>query len=372
MAIKIIPQTEEWKDAIHAFNLRMNAGGSKWGWYEDHKPDWIPYAEGEHVWREYHLAVEDDQVRGGYGLKPQDFWLNGEIRCVTDWQGPNTEGDISRHYSTLGLRLLRHMLKQQPLLYSFGHGGYDALMVQMLRSLKWWLHDTSACILILRPARFLRLNNYLRDTPVRRLALDVLAFSGIGYVGVKALHGMLGLRGLGKRNAVAEKVPTFGPWADELWEQNYSKYTCVAVRDQKTLNRLMPPGQWPEVTRLRIHRNSETIGWAAVMERQMQDDPRFGTLRVGSVVDIFGDPEDAAEIVSAATRFLRRSPLDIILSNQSHPKWIDGFVRTGYLNLEKRRIFAACPELKAAMEPVDKNVNGLHLTNMDGHGPHGL
>ena len=372
MAIKIVAQTEEWKDAIHAFNLRMNAGGSVWSWYEDHTPDWIPYAEGEHVWREYHLAIEGDDVRGGYGLKPQDFWLNGEIRRVTDWQGPMTEGDISRHYGALGLRLVRHMLKQQPLLYSFGHGGYDAPMVNMLRSLKWWLHDTSVCVLVVRPGRFLRLNAYLRDTPRRRLALDALAFSGVGYLGFKALHGMLALRGLRQRNAVAEEVAAFGPWADDVWEANYKKYTGVAVRDQQTLNRLMPPGQWPKVVRLRVYRGAETIGWAAVMRRQMQDDPRFGSLSVGSVVDVFGDPADSAEIICAATRYLRQFPLDIIISNQSHPKWIEGFTRTGYLNLEKRRIFAACPELKAAFEPVEENVKGLHLTNMDGHGPHGL
>jgi hypothetical protein len=44
----------------------------------------------------------------------------------------------------------------------------------------------------------------------------------------------------------------------------------------------------------------------------------------------------------------------------------------GFAILENRRVFAASPELQKAMEPFEETRQGLHLTNMDGHGPMGL
>ena len=91
MPIKLVPHSHEMMDAVEAFNQRMRAGGSQWGFYVDPNPDWIPKRDGAASWREYHLAVEDgEHVRGGYALKPQQWLIHGEIEWVTDWQGPFT------------------------------------------------------------------------------------------------------------------------------------------------------------------------------------------------------------------------------------------------------------------------------------------
>src|SRR5262245_30034037 len=97
MPIEIVPHKAELSAAVAEFNERMNQGGSKWGFYTDPLPDWIPkLREDQKVWREYHLAVEDGTiVRGGYALKPQQWLIRGEIQIVTDWQGPFSEGAIS-------------------------------------------------------------------------------------------------------------------------------------------------------------------------------------------------------------------------------------------------------------------------------------
>ena len=145
-------------DAVDAFNGRMRAGGSQWGFYIDPNPDWIPKCDGATAWREYHLAVEDgEHVRGGYALKPQQWLIKGETEWVTDWQGPFTEALIDAKYSALALRIIRDMLKKHPLLFSLGHGGSNEPIVQLLQRLKWTLHGTSACICILKPYRFLAL-----------------------------------------------------------------------------------------------------------------------------------------------------------------------------------------------------------------------
>lgn len=373
MAIRIVPHSAELSSAVHAFNLRMRAGGSGWGFYVDPDPDWIPKRQGQTVWREYYVALDDAKaVRGAFALKPQEWWVRGQTSVVTDWQGPFSEGSVNGKYATLGLRLVRDMLSKRPLLYSWGHGGNEQPMVQMLRTMGWLMHDTPFCLRVLRPARFLRLNAYLRSTPLRRAALDLLAFSGAGFLGLHALHALLRLKAYRRFRATAVEVPDFGAWADALWQRCRNRYRAIAVRDAASMNALAPAAGWPPVTRIRVERSGEIIGWALVMDTRMQNDARFGALHVGSIVDCLADPADTGEVVAAATAILRERGVDIIASNQSHPAWARGFAENGYLVLQNRRLFAASPALRQLLEPFAETAQGLHLTNMDGHGPHGF
>lgn len=373
MAIQIVPHSAEWREAVLAFNQRMQAGGSGWSFYPDPVPDWIPPRAGQNVWREYHLAVEDAAaVRGAFALKPQDWLINGQVQVVTDWQGPFSEGVIDAKYGTLGLRMVRDMLKKRPLLYSWGHGGDDQPVVQMLRKMNWLLHPTPFCLYVAKPFRFLRLNAQLRKTPARRLVLDIAAFSGLGWLGLRLMHLALRLKAGGRFDAQALEVPEFGLWADELWDRCKDRYGAIAVRDAASMNALAPAGAWPPVTRLRVERGGQTLGWALVMDTQMKGEHRFGDLRVGSIVDCLALPDDAGEVVHAATGFLTRRGVDIVVSNQAHPGWARGFAQNGYAVLADKRLFAMSPALQEALAPFDQMSQGLHLTNMDGHGPMAL
>lgn len=356
------------------FNQRMREGGSPWSFYADPEPEWIPPRPGQNVWREYYLAVEDGgAVRGAFALKPQDWLIKGQIQVVTDWQGPFSEGAIDVRHGTLGLRMIRDMLKKRPLLYSWGHGGDDQPVVQMLRKMSWLLHPTPFCLCVARPFRFLRLNAQLRKSAFRRVVLDLAAFSGLGWLGLRAMHALLRLKAGGASfSANAVEVGEFGPWADDLWNRCKGSYSAIAVRDAASMNALAPAGAWPPVTRLRIERAGQVIGWALTMDTQMKGEHRFGDLRVGSIVDCLADPADAGEVVAAATRFLTRRGVDIVVSNQAHPGWAHGFAQNGYAVLADKRLFAMSPALQAALEPVDGVSQGLHLTNMDGHGPMAL
>ena len=150
---------------------------------------------------------------------------------------------------------------------------------------------------MLRPARFLHRNGYLRTTPLRRLGLDVLAASGLGFLGLRGLHAALGGRGERSEPAEAETVPEFGAWADAVWERCRERYAVIAVRDAKMQNVLLPASGWPPGIRLRIRRGGEVLGWAVVMDTAMSNDHRFGDLRVGSVVDALALPEHAEAVV---------------------------------------------------------------------------
>jgi len=377
MPIEIVPYTRELEPRVREFNQRMRDGGTSWGWYERCVDDWLPERGGHKVWREHYVALEDGRdVRGAYALKPQEWRVRGEARLVTDWQGPVSEGLLSLRYASLGLRMIRDMQKRQPLLYSWGHGGEEAKMLNMLRSMKWQTHATPFCLRVCHPFPFLRESRYLRRTPNAERALDALAWSGAGWLGLHALHAALGfratVRGRRPRAPRFEVVDRFGDWADALWERCRDAYAAIGLRDADTLNALLPQAGWPAAIRLRVYRGGETIGWAAVMDNALAGDPRFGSMRVGSLVDCLALPEDAPLVVAAADRFLRARGVHMIGSNQAHPRWIEAFEANGYVILPKRRYFAMSPDLFRALAPFEQVSQGLHLTNLDGHGPHGF
>ncbi len=373
MPIKIVRHADQWKAAVLEFIQRMKEGGSSWGYYVEPEDSWLPERPGVPVWREHYLAVEDGtDVRGGYALKLQSCWLRGESATVCDYQGPVSEGIIDPRYSMLALRMMRDMERRQPLLYSWGHGGEDQMVLQILRKLGWWLHQTPICVRVLRPSRFLHRNAWLRTTAARRVGLDLLAASGVGWLGFTAVHGALGLRGHRRGAIEVEPVERFGAWADELFERCKQRYSLVATRDAANMNALLPQGAWPRGIALRVARGGETIGFAVVMDTEMTGDRRFGDLRVGSIIDCFGLPEDAPDVIGAGFDYLQRRGVDLVVSNQSHPAWSGALALHGFAVLPGRRTFAASPALRKALEPVGSTSTGIHLTNLDGHGPHAL
>jgi hypothetical protein len=312
--------------------------------------------------------VEDGkEVRGGYALKIQPCWLNGRLATICDYQGPVSEGSIDPRYGMLAIRLFRDMRRRQPLLYSWGHGGEDAVALQIIRKLDWWVHTTPFCLRVLRPARFLHRNAWLRTSAASRAGLDLLSASGVGWLGLRALHGGLGLRRHGRQRVTVEPIERFGAWADELFERCKRRYTLVAVRDAKNMNTLLPRDGWPPGIPLRVARAGETLGFVVVMDTSMSGDARFGDLRVGSIVDCFGSPEDAPEVVGAGFDFLRERGVDLVVSNQP-PAWSGALALHGFVVLPRRRTLAASPELLQALQPVGSTASGIHLTNLDGHG----
>jgi hypothetical protein len=379
MAIQIVPHGLEWKAKVDAFNRRMADAGSHWGFYVDPEPTWIPRrGDDPSAWREYWLCVEDGEtVRGGYALKPQKWLVRGRERLVTDWQGPFTEGAIDKRFAALGMRLVRDMLKKQPLLFSWGHGADDAPMIQMVKALGWLVLPTPVALRVVNPYPFLRRNRILRGTSERRAALDALALSGLGTLGISGLHGAMRVGSGRLFRADHEEVPALGPWADELWERARVAYQALAIRTADAVNTLLPPGErqpeWSMPRRYRVRRAERTLGWVITTCSRLEDDHRFGDLQVGCLVDYFAHPDDAAYVVAAGFRALRREGADVVFANQTDRRWHTAFRANGFLTLEGRRLFAAAPALREALEPLaELERGGLFLTNLDGHGPQGL
>jgi hypothetical protein len=369
--VRIVRHAEAWRHAVIEYNERVRPRGG-WTFYADPECDWLPQAANARVWREYHLAVDaGGAVRGGFALKPQPWLINGQLATVADYMGPMSEGAVEVRWRPLALRMVREMMQRQPLLYSWGHGRFPGPMVEILPRLGWLVHQTPLCVYVHRPFRFLRESRYLRTSLPRALALDALAFSGLGAAGFAAYQrGRAVGTAWAQRGVDGEEFASFESWADALWEGCRSHYAALAVRDAEIMNALLPSGRWPKAMRLRVRRAGETIGWAAVMDTQFERDERFGALRVGSVIDCLALPRDSAAVVLAAKRFLLERRVDLIVSNQSHPAWVAAFAACGFLVAPERRLFAASPALRERLQPWTEVQRGLHLTNLDGHGPH--
>jgi hypothetical protein len=172
-------------------------------------------------------------------------------------------------------------------------------------------------------------------------------------------------------HAEVKLVETFADWADEVWARCAARYSFVAVRDSAALKTLFPEENQRYI-RLRVQQAGRVLGWAVLIRTHMQNQKQFGNLCVGSIWDCLAEPEHAAQVMQAALQFLRREGADLVISNQSHPVWIEALAAQGFLILKGRRLFAASRQLGKLLEPFEEKRAGMHLTNADADGPLGL
>jgi hypothetical protein len=368
--ITICPYTESWIPAVRAFNARLAAGGvsDELRLPEHHVPDWLPKTDGRLPYQEYFLAADGDAVRGGYALKHQDFDVRGQARRLALYRLPLSEGIVDRAYTRAGIMLLRAALREQPLLFALGMGGYDRPLPKMLKAMGWSMCSVPFYFKVLRPGRFLRGIRALRRTPFRRLLLDLAALSGSGWLAITSLQWLQARRAAQHGPASAEPVTEFSDWADTIWEQSRREYALVAVRDAELLNTLYPPGT-RRFWRLKVTSQRRTVGWTVVLDTPMGEDKYFGNLRVGSIVDGLARPEHAALTLATAAQYLQERGVDLIVSNQSHLAWAAGLKAAGFLQAPSNFIFAASKELSRLLDPLASCCGRLHLNRGDGDGP---
>ena len=367
MAIQIQPYTSDWTPAVHGFNRRLAAGGvpAEFRFPESSVAQWLPKLPGRTIYQDYYLATEGDEVRGAYILKHQPFWIGGRTERVAYYHLPISEGIVNRRYSGVGVQMLRSALKAEPSLFCLGMGGMDRPLPLMLKAMRWSMCSVPFLFKVHRPARFLREIAPLRTTWPRRVAADLAAWTGAGWVAMTALQRSR-TNGAG-RGTAAECVERFGCWADEVWERARSEYRFIAARDTATLGILYPPshGFLP----LKVTRGASTVGWAVVRDTQMSGSKYFGDMRVGSIADCLAAPAEAGAVVHAATECLFDRGVDLVVSNQAHASWTSALERNGYLKGPSNFVFAASPALAAHVAPFESVQSELFLNRGDGDGP---
>jgi hypothetical protein len=367
MAIAIQPYTENRIAAVKAFNHRLAAGGvaPEFHFPESHIPYWLPALDGRRLYQEYYVALEDDTVRGAFILKYQNFSLSGTTETVVYYHLPVSEGIVNKAYASVGVLMLRSAMKMRPMLFALGMGGFDRPLPTMLKAMGWSLSAVPFYFRINRPARFLRQIAPLRQSFGRRALANLAAFSGAGFVGIKAFEAARTRR---RDHAIrTEIVSDFGSWSDHLWQHHAARYPLVADRSSAALNVLYPPDK--NFICLRIARGAEIVGWAVLLDTQMRGNKYFGNLRVGTIADCFAAPENAATVVQAATHALEERGVDLAIANHSNTAWGKAFRSHGYFEGPSNFIFAASKPLAQKLARWEANLPNIYFMRGDGDGP---
>jgi hypothetical protein len=366
MPIIIEPYRKEHEPAVDAFNQRLQAGGEEIIFFRQAEHEYLAKVEGSDLYQEQFVAVEDGAVRGGYALKRQSFsFPDGTVRSIGYYHHCLSEGIVNQAYARVGSILLMHAMRQEQMLYCLGMGGYDRPLPKMLVRLGW-----SHCLIpfylrVVKPARFLREMKGLRTSFARRLVMDVAAMSGAAWVGLKALRTVQGLRSPDVVPFEVEGFNEFSDWTDALWERAKGNYGMVAVRDAADL-RILYPASFGHLTKLKVSQDGSVVGWAVVGERRKN--PRWGDLRVGTIIDCWAAPGDELPVIRAATEALEQRGLDAIVSNQSHQTWRRAMEDSGFLKTNSNFVFAASKKLGELLQPFEQQKSLMHLVRGDGDG----
>jgi hypothetical protein len=368
MAVRFEEYTPDLRDAVRAFNRRIaSAIDDPELAFPEHPLDlWLPKGANPDIYQETFLALDGDVVRGGYVLKHQPFAVNGEIRRVSSYRLPLSEGIVDRAYVSIGLLTLRHALAQQPLLFSLGMGSFERPVAKMQKAAGWSQYLVPFHFRVVHGGNFLRHLAPLRANRARRMVADLAALTGAGSLAFAAI-------GLARRARVAsdvatELVPDFGPWADALWERCRARYALIAVRDQRIANILYPP-EHPRFLRWKVTVGNRVAGWAVCLDTPMHAHKQFGDMRVTTIVDCLADPEDAGTVIAAITRELERRGPDMIICNQMHAAWSNALRDAGYFSGPSNFIFSASKKLAESLSPWDQRVMEGHINRGDGDGP---
>ena len=361
--VVIRPHAAEYETAVAEFNGRLKAGGCAFSF----RPS--PPAAGDQSWSAF-VAVDAGNarsaiVRGGYLAVRHPFLVAGEDIDVYHLKLPLSEGAVNRKYSRVGLQLLVDAGRRYPLSFALGMGGRGGALAKMLALLGWKLVDVRFFFRVTRPSRFFREITFLRTTRPRAFAFDVLAASGLGN-GMLGVHAWLERPMWRARGIRASEVPDWGDgdFIDRIWEKGGPQMAFAARRDAARVGALYPAAD-RRFLRLRVARAGQAIGWAAMLDTRLAGHKQFGNMRLGSLVDGFALPGEERYVVRAATRFLRRRGVDLIVSNQSAPGWCDGMLANGWMEGPSNFALALSKELAARLGPDA----ALHVTRGDGDGP---
>jgi len=383
MHIEVVPFTPEWLPAVRSFNQRLAAHQSeflhRWNrtissglqFPEVAESPWLPKRPERTVYEQFMIAVEGDDVRGGYVIKHQPYFVGGAVRKCGFLRVPISEGIVNPAYMTVALILMQDILQRYPLVFCLGMGGLRQPLPQWLRSLNWPMAIVPLYFKVLRPYRFLRMLRYLRRKPWLALLADIAACSGVGYAAIRLAQMRPRLPAVEVRLTDVEVVQAFDGGADELWDSCAGSYAMVGLRTHDTLNTLYPAAA-TNFCRLYVRSHGLLRGWAVTVIRQDADNPFFGNLRVGIIADCLAAPADAKVVLAHATRFLQSAGPDLIVSHQAHETWGSALRELGYLPGPSILDLALSPELARLMQPFDSRIRQAHLTRGDGEGPTNL
>lgn len=317
------------------------------------------------------VATDDDGVHGGVWLQEQDFWAGGRVVPAGWAKYPVSESLIDARYGGVAGGLIFRLLKEQPVLMALGMGGWDTPFAQLLARLQWTGWSVPLYVALLRPGRALRELARAQRSAARRLLMRLAAATGTGWLGARAVTLWRAAGSRARDAYTAEVVGDFGEWADGIWAAARETCAFAAVRDARALNAVFRPRhRLRTLTRLRVRRAGDDVGWACVTLEDLRDDPdpRFGRLVVGLLADGLALPGHTAGVANAAVRHLAASGADLVISNQNHRDWCAALRGLGFLPGPSNFICFAAPRAVPLVAPPQAET-AVHLNRGDCDGP---
>lgn len=354
--------------AIERLNHRLEVGGAPDRVEPGPADNPASLAEGRAIRERLFIATDGVEVRGGVWLKEQGFRVGSRDERFGWVKYPVAESLVDPDFAGVPGALLFQLLREQPRLLAFGMGGHQGPFARFLAKMKWAGQTVPLLLYPNHPGRVLRQYAGLIPSPLKRLLLQVAAWSGMAWLA-------LSLRALRFRAVLARQldgveiaeVPRFGQEADTLWLQVRDETGFQADRGADTLNALYPERS-RGVHRLHVSRANRFLGWAVVFlgDRNENGTSAFGQLALGVIADGAAEPRNRPALLAACHRFLLDRDADLVISNQSHPAWQHDLRALGYLAGPDRFAFYQSPAVTRLLGDISPD--RWYFTRGDCHG----
>ena len=364
--MEIVRYSTEHRDAVARMNGKLAAAGSEWQFPAEERPR---DADERPIWNDSFVAIEAGEAYGGYILKHQRFFVEGRQIEVGNLQLPVSLGQVDVAFGRVSAALLIDVLRRSPLCYSLGLGSDETQFAKLLSAARWGHVAVPFHFSVKSPNRFARNIRLGADRRRQQTVLRALGRLRLAPVALR-LRRLVRLRATARVASAdaVRHVPRFDRSADEVFEANAASYALLGDRRAAALNTFYPEED-SRGSRVLVHADGRTIGWALVLTTQMHDDKYFGDLRVGSLVDCFAAVTEAPRVVAAADAALTSRGVDVVVSNQLHSTWSRALEQAGYERGPSNYFFYYSEALAEAMSQVPDWITRTHMNRGDGEGP---
>lgn len=366
-AIRIVRHTDAETAAVLAFNRRMAAESASTGFLLPDRPNDSRAHPGPNTpiaWTKY-VALDDEQeVRGGFLLMEQPGVAAGEPVRVANYQAPISEGIRDSRFGMVGMVMLKYVQQQWPLAYVVGMGDPMRPLPRLLAAAGWTVRPVPFLFRIARPHRVLRELRPLRRRPYVRAGADAARASGLAWLGTRVLRGRAWPALWRARRLGVDRIDRWDGWVDGLWQRVEQDYAFAAIRNRAAVEQLYPLDGGACLAFV-VRESGRPVGWATCLHTRMRDHEHFGDLTVGTVLDCVAEARWAPAVAVLVARELDRLGADLVITNQSHERWIRAFRESGFLIGPSNYLFAASRPLAAAIADATRRV---HVTRGDGDG----
>jgi len=130
MGLRVVYYEASHGPAVRAFNARMRAAHALRFALPESAPAPNPNTPAPGIEFRHFVVVDDArEVRGGYFIRTQPFYIRGQVHGAGHYNAPLSEGLIEKRYAAVGAVMLAHALGEQPPLCAMGMGSMDRCRV---------------------------------------------------------------------------------------------------------------------------------------------------------------------------------------------------------------------------------------------------